>query len=137
MFGDLCRVVRFLLHGSRVCIMDVDNVFDKIGDFGFAQKKIFYLVNILVHPLAGFQTLLIFFIGLDPDWSCTDSTVSSGSAKPRLLFGSIDPKACELFEKGQCKPIFEDDFTSIVTSVSRERFLFRLKGYFCLLSYKL
>ena len=97
--------------------MDVDEVFDKIGDLGTAQKKIVFPLNLLVHTFSAFNILIISFIGLDPDWSCTESAGSS-TKKPQLLYGSVDPKACELYEAGQCDPVFEDKFTSIVTSVS-------------------
>lgn len=96
--------------------MDVDDVFEKIGDFGTTQKKIFFPTNILVHTFVSFHILIISFIGLDPDWSCTDS--NENTKESRLLFGSIDTKACKLFESGRCKPQFEEDYTSIVTSVS-------------------
>jgi len=97
--------------------MDVDEVFDKIGDLGTAQKKIVFPLNILVNTFSAFSILIVSFIGLDPDWSCTEKAGST-IKNPRLLFGSIDPKACELYEEGQCDPVFDDKFTSIVTSVS-------------------
>ena len=106
-------------HFNSGCVagtMDVDDVFEKIGDFGTIQKKIFFPMNILTQCFVAFHVLIISFIGIDPDWSCTGSQ-DFNTKEPQLLFGSIDPKACELFETGHCKPQFEDGYT-IVTSVS-------------------
>lgn len=93
--------------------MDVDAVFEEIGEFGPAQKRIFYTANFLFHWFVAFQTLIIAFIGKDPDWSCIDTMTK----QPHLLLGSSDPSACELVESGKCTPDFNKNFTSIVTEV--------------------
>ena len=98
--------------------MDVDEVFEKIGEFGTAQKKIIFLSNLFAHGFLGFQTLLIGFIGRDPGWSCIEPQEDT----LRVLFGPEDPLACEMVEKGACAgPNFKYDSTSIVAEVRAKK----------------
>ncbi len=89
---------------SKYCtdrlMSDLDEVFEKIGGFGNAQKKIYYLMN-LVHIAAGFHTLILTFIGIDPEWTCKN-----------------EQKSCLLFDSGECEPRFDPAVSSIISEVS-------------------
>ena len=86
-------------------MMDVDEVFNEIGAFGFAQKKIYYLMN-AVHIFMGFHVLCLSFIGADPGWTCAEY--------PNINNQSF---MCAQYELGKCKPQFNTSFTSILTEV--------------------
>ena len=77
--------------------MDVDNVLSHIGDFGPAQKKIYFLIS-LTHLYLGFHTLILSFIGTDPGWRCEGA-------------------AMKCSELGHCTPEYLTEYTSIVTEV--------------------
>lgn len=91
--------------------MDIDEVFDQIGAFGFSQKKIYYLLN-LVQVFLGFHALSLSFIGSDPGWTCEEYS----DIKNQSLL-------CPEYELGQCKPQFSPAYTSIVTEVPVIQFL--------------
>lgn len=82
--------------------MDIDNVFTRIGDFGSAQKKIFYILC-TCQIFLGCHALVLAFIGPEPEWSC-------GEKKDEV-------ERCTAFEKKDCSPIYSNEFTSIVSEV--------------------
>ena len=85
--------------------MDVDEVLEKIGDFGPSQRKIYYFIS-LTHLWMAITSLLHSFIGADPGWSCAGNKVVT------------DPSnRCQYYEQGTCTPDYSTDFTSIVTQV--------------------
>ena len=81
--------------------MDIDNVLAKIGDFGWSQKKIFYILC-LSQTYLGFHALILTFIGPEPEWTC--------GGKNQVL-------RCPPFENGECTPEYSDEFSSIVSEV--------------------
>lgn len=85
--------------------MDINEVFDKIGGFGWAQMKIVYPVN-MAHFVVACHVLLYSFVGEDPGWSCPQSGDEITSSD-----------SCALVSDGTCTPKFSEDFTSIVTEV--------------------
>lgn len=87
--------------------MDIDNVFARIGDFGWSQKKIFYILC-LCQTYLGFHVLILTFIGEEPEWSC--------GGKNQVL-------RCPPFEKGECAPEYSDEFSTIVSEVVSIQFL--------------
>lgn len=97
-------------------IMDVDEVFQRIGGFGKSQKTIYFLVN-SVYILLGIHSLAPIFIGVEPKWTCGDSEEDQDTASKCLRFG-----------QGMCVPKYSKDFTSIVSEVS---------NYYCIHSYGL
>lgn len=82
--------------------MDIDNVFTRIGDFGSAQKKIFYILC-TCQIFLGCHALALAFIGPEPEWSC------DGKEDER--------ERCTAFEKKDCSPLYSNEFTSIVSEV--------------------
>ncbi len=95
--------------------MDVDEVWERIGEFGPAQKKIFFLVN-LAQVYGALTVFAISFAGIDPGWSCsleteeaTESAVTQDLTDPVLK--------CYHYERGECDPAYSNRFTSIVTEV--------------------
>ena len=85
--------------------MDFDQVLQKIGGFGWAQKKIVYTI-IFIHIITGFHLFAYTFIGEDPGWSCPGTEGEHGSAD-----------LCREVGEGTCTPEFSKNFTSIVTEV--------------------
>ena len=83
-------------------------MFNEIGVFGFAQKKIYYFLN-MIQIFLGFHALSISFIGADPGWTCAEYPNINN-----LTF------MCAQYELGKCKPQFNTTFTSIVTEVIYE-----------------
>lgn len=81
--------------------MDIDNVFARIGDFGSAQKKIFYILC-TCQIFLGCHALVLAYIGLEPEWSCG---------------GKDEVERCAAFEKRDCSPIYSNEFKSIVSEV--------------------
>ena len=100
--------------------MDVDEVLEKIGDFGPSQRRIYYLIS-LTNLWMPIFILLPSFIGADPGWSCDVDE----SNQLQTDFRS----RCRCYEQGSCTPDYSTEFTSIVTQV-------RLHGR-CLLEAKL
>lgn len=82
--------------------MDIDNVFTRIGDFGSAQKKIFYILC-TCQIFLGCHALVLAFIGPEPEWSCGDK--------------KGEGERCMAFEKEDCSPVYSNEFTSIVSEV--------------------
>ena len=82
--------------------MDIDSVLGRIGDFGSAQKKIFFILSI-GQTFLSFHMLILAFIGVEPEWNC--------GGKNQVL-------RCSALEKEECVPKYWDDFTSIVSEVS-------------------
>ena len=91
--------------------MDIDEVLEKIGDFGPSQRKIYYLVS-LSHLWMSTIVLLPSFIGLDPGWSCVPMVEESNQ-----LHVTDSHNKCRYYEQGSCTPEYSTEFTSIVTQV--------------------
>lgn len=83
--------------------MDIDDVFARIGDFGSAQKKIFYILS-TCQTFLGLHALILSFIGPEPVWEC----VGNG--------GQI--MDCPAYERGKCYPVYIDEFYTIVSEVN-------------------
>ena len=88
--------------------MDIDEVLEKIGDFGPSQRKIYYLLS-LTYLWGATIVLLPSFIGLDPGWRCVVD-------KSNQLQADIRSR-CRFYEQGSCTPDYSTEFTSIVTQV--------------------
>ena len=84
--------------------MEVDDVIERIGGFGAAQKKIVCLVN-FAHIAVAFHALSYTFIAEDPGWLCAQSG------------DQLSKNACAMVTDGSCAPKYTSDFTSIVTEV--------------------
>ena len=84
--------------------MDIDDVFTKIGDFGSSQKRIFYILS-TCQTFIGFHVLILAFIGPEPVWNC----VGNG--------GQV--VGCPAYERGECSPVYSDEFSSIVSQVNQ------------------
>ena len=50
--------------------MDYDELLVKLGEFGFFQKKVFFLVCLVGIP-AAFYNLNIVFVAAEPDFWCS------------------------------------------------------------------
>ncbi len=87
-------------------IMEIDEVFNKIGEFGRSQKKIFFLMNI-ANVLAAFHVLIFTFIAEEPVWVCAKSEDASQPIRT----------ACEMIARGECVPDYLTDYYSIIEQV--------------------
>lgn len=79
-------------------------MFERIGGFGPAQKKMVCLLN-LAHLISGFHALCYTFIAEDPGWHCAQSKDLSRN------------NVCAMVEQGSCTPQYSSEFTSIVSEV--------------------
>ena len=104
-----CMLHRSLLRSPRKSrpgsIMDVDEVFKRIGGFGRSQKTIYFLVN-SIHIILGIHALALVFIAVEPNWTCEGSVP-----------GVENLDKCLRFSQGNCSPDYSKDFTSIVSEV--------------------
>jgi MFS family permease len=102
--------------------MDVDEVFERIGELGPAQWKLLVLLA-LPAMWAAFHALVTNFIGTDPGWSCSIDIPDPNSTGNHTMAGAhslsmlvTDPvKKCQHYENGDCVPQFDTEYTSIVT----------------------
>ena len=88
--------------------MDVDEVLKRIGGFGPAQKRIYFLIAAMHVFGFGLQGLTVVFVGEEPAWTC-------GGHEELEPEGTGTP--CQRFEAGTCTPSYQPNFTSIVTEV--------------------
>jgi len=103
------------LESRELIEMDIDNVLSHIGDFGRAQKKIYFLVS-LTHVFLGFHTLILSFIGTDPGWKCVPGKIQGIPLKNGNVLQGTTSKCFDL-EQGHCTPEYLTEYTSIVTEV--------------------
>lgn len=103
------------LESRELIEMDIDNVLSHIGDFGRAQKKIYFLVS-LTHVFLGFHTLILSFIGTDPGWKCVPGKIQGIPLKNGNVLQGTTTKCFDL-EQGHCTPEYLTEYTSIVTEV--------------------
>lgn len=86
--------------------MDIDHCLQQAGEFGPAQKRIYYLVN-LMNVVAAMQTLAPAFIASEPEWTC-GSQQSSPEEQTTL-------QKCAAFDEGRCNPHYRSNYATIVT----------------------
>ena len=67
--------------------MDIDEVFQHIGELGHTQKKLFVMLSVPMMWTA-FHVLVINFIGSDPGWSCSVASPNTGQWLVRDVLGS-------------------------------------------------
>ena len=96
------------VNPSGTEIMDIDACLQQAGEFGPAQKRIYYVVN-LMNVLAAMQTLAPAFIAFEPEWTC--GSQSTPEEQQTAL------QRCTLFEQGRCHPHYLTGYTTIVTEV--------------------
>lgn len=87
--------------------MDVDEILQRVGEFGPSQWKIHLLLCLSV-TFTAITTLNLAFIGSDPGWTC--AFIEGGAH-------TAPDQQCYYYDKGECKPVYSNDFTSIVTEV--------------------
>ena len=90
--------------------MDMDEVFDVIGQFGRYQKRVFIWYG-MYQMAAAYFTMAVTFAGRTPQWHCVRGNDDNTGA-------TIDDTGCRLFEAGECAPKYSTEFTSIVSEVS-------------------
>ena len=91
--------------------MDVDEVLERIGEFGPAQRKIFFVIG-LTQLYMTISTFAMSFVGIDPGWECVVGNQGNNSVIPN------SSNKCLHYELGDCNPHYSNDFTSIVTEVN-------------------
>ena len=89
------------------CVMDIDEVLKKAGNFGRVQKHLFALICLLQTPSC-FFLLFITFVGMTPEWHCSGNHSKMSSERK-----------CELYSKNNCTPVYDQKgFHTIVHEVS-------------------
>ena len=102
------RVSSSTIDNTNTAAMDMDEVFDKIGQFGRYQKRVFVWYAVY-QMAASYFMMVVTFAGRIPQWDCArDNTVGP----------TTDDTRCRLFEAGECAPKYSTEFTSIVSEVS-------------------
>jgi hypothetical protein len=81
--------------------MEVDEVIERIGGFGAAQKKVVCLVN-LAQLATAFHALSYTFLAEAPSWHCPEVQQKN---------------SCAIVGARSCAPKYSADFTSIVSEV--------------------
>ena len=81
---------------------DIDDVFERIGGFGRFQTKTYFLMN-LVHIVCGIHTLILAFIGIEPNWTCE----GPNNHQDKCLQYGLD----------ECTPHYDSAITSVVAEV--------------------
>ena len=91
-----------------------DDAFQKAGLFGLFQIRLFVLV-LLYQPVAVFHILAITFIGLVPEWTCSEFNISASEVNST----GIEDDMCLLYEKEDitCTPDYKDRFYSLTQEV--------------------
>lgn len=59
--------------------IDVDEYLQHVGQFGKFQILLIFLFNLLILP-STYQTMIMGFVGNNPDWRCTDLQHNASSA---------------------------------------------------------
>ena len=117
--GSKFKVQSAILNSTVGSIMDVDEVWTHIGEFGPSQKLIFYCLC-LAQVFASLQVFIFSFIGVDPGWKCS---MLSTKMDDSITVGLEDPSAkCQYYEQGECMPEYSKEFTSIVTEVNSHNY---------------
>ena len=93
------------IMNAKTKAVEMDEAFKKVGEFGRLQKKLLVWFN-LFQLVAAFNMLMITFVGRSPVWNCSKTAATDG----KLM--------CHMFETGKCKPVYSQNFTSIVSEVS-------------------
>ena len=89
-------------------VIEMDEAFREVGEFGPLQKKL--LIWYGMYCLVSVSYMLqVTFVGRTPAWECFE---------PGDIKHSNGLSTCQLFEAGKCKPVYSNEFTSIVSEVS-------------------
>ena len=93
----------------------LDDALQRADNFGFFQKRLFLFI-VTYHIVAVFHILVITFIGLSPEWMCSEESTSFTTLNNKTNAGD---KKCSLYEErnGSCKPVYKDRFYSITQEV--------------------
>ena len=95
--------------------MYLDDALQRADNFGFFQKRLFLFV-VTYHIVAAFHVLVITFIGLSPEWICSEESANFTTLNNKT---NAEDKKCSLYEEhnGSCKPVYKDRFYSITQEV--------------------
>ena len=83
--------------------MDIDNIFEKIGQFGLLQTLYVFLLCLFQVQKSN-QTLIMTFVGNSPDWKCVSNNTECNMTKicfwyiPKM-FDPYDIFVYQLMEK--------------------------------------
>ena len=72
--------------------LDVDEILEKIGQYGLMQKFYVFIFCLLVIP-GTYQTLIMTFMGNSPDWQCV---ANSTECNMTGIFTKNDKRRCEM-----------------------------------------
>ena len=95
--------------------MYLDDALQRADNFGFFQKRLFLFV-VIYHFVGTFHVLVITFIGLSPEWICSEESANFTTLNNKTI---AEDKKCSLYEEhnGSCKPVYKDRFYSITQEV--------------------
>ena len=99
--------------------MDFDDIIEQLGSFGYWQRVIFVIIS-LADLFGAFSMLVMVFTGATPKWTCNTFESDSRTISVESLPNTTDLMQCKLNDSFVCTNFtFHDDFTSIVSEVSR------------------
>ena len=93
--------------------MHVDGAFRRAGSFGWYQIR-FFIFLLAYHIPAPFHIMAITFVGLSPEWSCSDDLEAT------IVTNHSGIDECTLYSDptSNCTPVYTDRFYSIAQEVS-------------------
>lgn len=100
--------------------LNIEEAFEKAGRFKWYQIRL-WLLLLFSHISAPFHILAISFVGLSPEWSCSeDLTYPLNSSTINDHFTNQSYDDCALYEdsSSNCTPIYTDRFYSIAQEVN-------------------
>ena len=96
--------------------LTADEILEEVGSFGWFQKRLLILFNVLSSLLFGWAVMVTGIITAEPPWKCVQNStacVFDGEFSPGD--GNYDHR-CNISRKDWK---FVDDFTTVVTEVKR------------------
>lgn len=93
--------------------LTLDGAFERAGLFGRFQKR-FFLLELLYQFPATFNTLAIAFVGLTPQWKCSEGDDLFPNST------SNDSSSCNVLDTANCTPEYTDRFYSIAQEVKNK-----------------
>ena len=94
--GKDVKVMEHSFEEATVKPMDIDNIFEKIGQFGLIQKFFVFLLCLFQVQKSN-QTLIMTFIGNSPDWRCVLNNNTECNMSD--IFTATDKRRCHMDRK--------------------------------------
>lgn len=100
--------------------LSADEVLEEVGSFGWFQKRLLILFNLLSALLFGWATMVTGIITTEPPWKCVSN--SSVCLFDKLMAVGDDDydHRCNI---SRSEWVFDDEMTSVVTEVRKNAYI--------------